>query len=537
MKVSGSHDFPGVRGNRSVAIAIASIFIFSIARITTEFVDQGYNWDVDTFIYYGQELSRGNPVWMDEVLGALVVRDFLFAVPSVFDPLLTWRLVSVGSAALAVVCVALLLPGFLNSAGHPEREAKRAAMLAGGLYLLVSGHLPGGFTHINVLPSSMAIMALLLGFALVGKRRSPLGVFGLATLAGFAAAISISVRPYFIFPLAMGFIVLGFLIFAEKMFTIGQKTGRVSALLLAPTLIGFGINLGPYFVLGDVGQFFSQLSFLLQTPPGATSSMVDVFVNFDYGIHPGIRLWLVGMLLWSLVEIAIAVRQRSAGLASVLIPLSALMTAIGILSSHFLDHYSNFFSWYFSIILATRLVLVDRAVLAKLQFRRKRFLAPSFVVPVLLSIVAALVLVFGVGPTATAPSVARVDLEHPDLSLAQALETRFASGPPPTPAFFVPQSHYVHWTLEESRHGFPNVHMTNRIMRGVWEEVPPGSYTFRTPSNADEYCVEILESSIDVVVLEDSYSLQPCLADAEPQWSYEPLLVSGDEAWGLWRRP
>lgn len=526
------------RNQSTVAfIAIASLYIFSIARITVEFADESYNWDVDTYIYYGQELLRGNPLWTDEWTGTpLVFQDFLFAIPSAFGPLLAWRLVSLGSAVLAVICVVLMLPGFLQSTGYPEGEARRAAILSGGLYLLVSGHLPGGFTHINVLPTSMAIMALLLGFSLVGERRNPWKVLASVMLAGLAAAISISIRPYFIFPLAMAFIVLGFLIFAEKQLSIGQKAGRVLGLLLAPAVIGVGLNLGPYIYFGKGWEFFSQLTFFLQTPPTGSNSMMDVFVSADYGIHPGIRLWLVGMLLFAAIELGIVIRRRSPGLVSALIPLSAVMTAVGIMSSHFWDHYSNFFSWYFSIVLASRLIFFEHVISARMRGPLAPFSAPSVIVPIALSSLAALVLLFGVGPTATAPSIAKVDRDHPDLALAQAVESRFSALHVARPPFLVPQNPYVHWKLEESRHGFPNAPQTNKILGGSWENLPPGSYTFRTPRNADDYCAEILESSIDVVVLERSYPLQPCLAEAEPRWSYEPVFVSGGETWGMWWR-
>ena len=533
--------FPEVAGrdrDHVAVIAIVTLYVFAIARIVTEFVDQSYNWDVDTYIYYGQQLLRGDPVWMSEWRGdPLVFRDFLFAINSSFGPAHTWRLISLGSAILAVICVAVLLPSFLRKTGFPESDAQRAAILSGGLYLLVSGHMPGGFTHINVLASSMAIIALLLALATLGEQRNLWFQFCLLTWAGFAAAISISVRQYFIFPLAMGFIVIGVLVVAQRGLAVGQRVSRISVLFFTPAVLGIGLNLGPYLFLGKGWEFFSQVGFLIQVPPPGTNSLIDVFVDVNYGINPGIRLWLVGMLLWALVEMAIAIRRGSAGLIAALIPFSALMTAVGILTVYFLDHYANFFSWYFSIILATRLVLVDRAVVAKVRSRLRPLLAPSAVVPIALSTVAALVLFFGVGPTATAPSVARVSQEHPDLALARALETRFAGGPFPRPAFFVPQSHYVHWTLQESRHGFPNAHAINRIVRGAWEDLPPGSYTFRTPRNADEYCAEILESSIEVVVLEDSDTIPSCLVAVKPHWVYEQVVVSGGEAWGLWRRP
>lgn len=518
-------------------LAIASLYVFAIARIVAEFVDQDYNWDVDTYIYYGQQLLRGDPVWMSEWTGdPLVLRDFILALDSSFGPLLTWRLISLGSALLAVICVAILLPGFLKKSGYPEGDTRRAAMLSVGLYLLVSGHMPGGFTHINVLPSSMAIIALLLGFALLDERRNRWEVFALLIFASFAATISISVRQYFIFPLAMNFIVLGFLIFAERKFSVRQRITRVLLLLLTPTVLGIGLNLGPYLFLGKGWEFFTQVGFRLQIPPAGEVSLIDVFTSMDYGIHPGVRFWLIAMLTWSLVEIGMAIRRGSTGLIALLVPLSALMTAVGILSVYFWDHYTNFFSWYFSIILASRLILFDRVITVRMKSRLRPFLAPSVLVPFTLSTLAAIVLLAGVGPTQTAKSIAMVERIHPELALVESMKSRFASVPPYKPSFLVPQSQYVHWMLGEPRHGFPNSHWTNRILRGDWENLPPREYTFRTPKNADEYCAEILESSIEVVVLEDSYPLQSCFADAGPPWSREPVFVSGDEAWSLWWR-
>lgn len=512
------------------------LYIFSLARIITEFLDERYSADIDAYIYVGQEVRRGNPVWINEWTGPLLVQDFLFAIASPLGPAKTWLLVSVGSAVLSVVCVAYLLPGFLHTIGYEKDESHRAAILAGGIYLLVSGHMPSGFSHINVLPTSMAIIALLLAVRFAQDARGQLKSGTLVVLAGFAAAISISVRPYFIFPLALGFLLVCLVITSQKALSVQKKIVRVSSLLMSPTVIGLALNVGPLVYLGQGTQFFTRLGFFFQTPPSGQFSIMDVLAGVLDEISP-LRFWLAGMLLFSLAEVFVGLWRRSNFLAVTLVPLSAIALAIGLESLHFWDHYINFFSWYFSIILSARIVFLDRVLAPVTRDSPARFAAPGLMLPFALSAFAAVVLLVGFGNPSETPKVTAISNEHRELAFATALEAKMLDDSTPRVTFFAPTSDYVHWKLQESRHGFPNSFMVNQIVSGRWETLPHFSYSFRTPKNADELCDEMLDSSIELVVLPLNYELGSlCFAEAKSSWRYELLQVSDAELWDLWWR-
>lgn len=517
-------------------LGVLSLYVFGFARIVIEFLDNNYNHDLETYIYFGREVQRGNPVWINEWSGPLLVRHFLFAIESPLGPVKTWIVISVGSAVLAVLCVAALLPRFLEEIGYKNEEARRAAILAGGIYLLVSGHMPSGFSHINVLPASMAIIALMLAFRLTyrSERKSEVVIVGV--VAGLAAAVSISVREYFIFPLAIGFLFICLMILSQRVFSVRRKWYRVTTLLLSPALIGFGLNLGPYVYLGQGSAFFAQLGFVLQTPATGQFSITDVLALVHVGISP-LRIWLAGMLLFSIVEIVVGFWRRSNVLAVTLIPVSAIVLAIGIESLHFWDHYMNFFSWYFSIILSARLVFLDRVFLPLMRGSLARFAVPSLMLPFALSAFAAVVLSVGVGDPSETPKATAVSHEHRNLAFAVALDSKLSAGLPSRASFFAPTNDYVHWKLEESRHGFPNSFMVGQIVSGKWGKLPEVSYTFRTPKNAEELCNQILESSIELVVLPiDDQLISPCFDSARTPWRYERLQVSDVEVWNLWWR-
>ena len=126
--------------------------------IVFEFIQQDYDWDIDHEIYYGQELLYGNLLWTVEFHDKLPMVQYFFAlVVASGSPIINWRLISLFSAMLAIVCVMRVLPGVLVLAGHAEGRARKAALLSGGLFLLVSSVMPGGFTHINVMPASMEL--------------------------------------------------------------------------------------------------------------------------------------------------------------------------------------------------------------------------------------------------------------------------------------------------------------------------------------------------------------------------------------------
>jgi len=510
------------------SLAILILYVFSIGRIVLEFLRQGYDWDIDHEIYFGQELLRGNLLWMAEFHDKLPALQLIFAIAAAFDdPLAIWRLISFTSAIIAIVCVVQILPQILIKIGCPKNQADKAAVLSGGIYLLVSNSAPGSFTHINVLSASMAIMPTLLGFTLLRQEKKYLRVLCITSIAGLTAAISVSIRPYFIFPLIFGILVIGFLILTEKSLDSDQKLFRISGLLITPILFGVILNLGPYLLIGRTKEFFSGLTFLISTPQAGKSLIT-------YLIYPGpslqgwmFRLWIGGMLLYSLFLLGQSFRRKRERVISALFPICALLLAGGILTQHFWPHYINLFSWYFSIILSTQLIFLDQKFSHSLPNRFLPHFNPSTFVSFILAGTTILVTLMGVD--------GRLLREHPSQQLAQALESRFSNLVYSRPFFLAPEDMYLHWKLNESRHGFPHAANTSHIYNGLWADTT-GTYVFRKPNNQNAYCQEVKKSAIELIVLSKYSKLNLCFDGAEGTWAREQISLTNAQIYNLWSR-
>ena len=512
--------------SRPEMLVIIALYLFSLYRIATEFLHQSYDWDIDHEIYFGQQLLQGNLLWSVEYHDKLPVLQYFFAIAAAFDnPLIVWRLISLFSAVLSIICVIHLLPELLIRAGHPANRARKVAMLSGGIYLCVATTVPGGLTHINVMSSSMAIVATLLTFTLVRSKKKSWGVFGTSILAGLAAALSISIRPYFVFPFAIVCLIIGLIIASEKTLNLKQKCFRIACLALAPIVIGIGLNFGPYLLFGKVGAIYSGLSFMLQPLP-AGGSIMKFILNPGYKLGWIFALWLSGMSLYSLFEIGMNTRKGRAGLVAVLIPLSAVSLLAAILSQHFWVHYINLFSWYFAILFAIRIVSLDPIVSSLLQVRLARFFSPTTLTSLGFSILLVLMSLFNVG---------KLSNEHPYQPLVKALQKRFLGFPLSRPIFLAPENMYVHWKLKESRHGFPHAANTIHIFNGLWSHTG-GIHSFRHPTSTEAYCVELIQSPVEAVILRNDSELQPCFSNLRKQWRLEPLLKKDSEIWNLWIR-
>jgi len=514
------------KGSQFETISIFSLYFSAFILIVFEFIRQDYDWDIDHEIYYGQQLLYGNLLWTEEFHDKLPMVQYFFAlVVASGSPIINWRLISLFSAMLAIVCVMRVLPGVLVLAGHAEGRARKAALLSGGLFLLISSVMPGGFTHINVMSASMAIVAMLLGLTLLQTKENLLRIFITSISAGLAATISVSFRPYFFFPLAISFLITGFLILTEKAVRLDHKCYRFSTFVLFPVVLGVGLNLGPYLLSGSLKDFFSGLDFLLKPSP-PSSSILNFFIAPGFELGWVLRFWLAGMLFYALAEIGINSRRGRAGIKLALIPLSAISLFFGILSQHFWSHYINLFSWYFAILLAVGVVSMSPIISPYLKGRLSKILLPANIVPIGLSILATFV---------SLPSMNKLTREHPSQPLVRALENRLMDFEDSRPIFFAPENMYVHWKLKEPRHGFPHSANTRHISRGLWEEIK-GSYVFRHPKNIESYCFELLQSQVQVIVLSEDSSLLPCLSSQKKQWRMELILLSDAEVWYLWFR-
>jgi len=178
-------------------------------------------------------------------------------------------------------------------------------------------------------------------------------------------------------------------------------------------------------------------------------------------------------------------RSRSNGYgASVALVVAVFALLVLILRSHWWGHYPIMFSGVIAL-------LMTWVVCGLISSTRSRKMTWGLGVRSLLVFVAAS-LIADVGSNGLArPAHLIVEatsrnsqvFDHPDADQVDAIRAHLEPGE----SFLAPHSMFVHWKLEEPRHGFPHAANTDHILNGWWAGVPKAA-SFATPQDYAEYC-------------------------------------------------
>lgn len=483
------------------------MFLGAVVSVLFEFISDPYNTDIGHELYYGQELARGNLIWTHEFHDKLPALQLAFLIPGQLGSVPAWRVLSLSAVLLASFITILLLPKILVQEGWSSRDSELIARFAGVLFILLSVSAPSGLTHINALAASAAAVATLVVPATLAasKSRWSLG-FGLV-VGSLLAAVSISVRPYFLLPLVFTFVLtlLSCQRGSKPPFGIEKRALFGLTLAILTAFFGFVLNLAPYLVLNEGQSFIDGISYLLDTrnPNSAVSMFLDTSLR--------LQLFFLAFGLLALVSLIRAIWHQEISLRLVTIPLSTLLLSFSVVSAHFWDHYTNLFSWYFSLLLAFYAVEAKQFLLS---IRLRRALKPLAVVPIVFT---AVVMTFGSVVLAIERYANPQEVKH--TSLINSFQQHL-SGYDQRPSFLAPSSMELHWTLREPRHGFPHEVHSGNIASGRWASTK-GSPSFLAPKSYEEYCAALEVSEVDIIVTDAGGLFDDCVFDTF--WSREQI--------------
>lgn len=493
--------------------------------ILLEFRNRTYNWDLDHEIYFGKQLLQGNLIWVTEFHDKLPILQMLFGLAATGDPLLNWRLISIFAVLISIFAVLHMLPRIYSETGGNLMEGKQLAILASALYLLVSVGMPwgGGLSHINVFASSMGMISLVSAY---GFAKSLHGRFSPAfwlLVAALAATLCISVRPYFLAPLAVGYLWVVRLIFIASGNHPRESRIRVAFLLAAPAVLGLGANSFPYALGGNLSAFSDGLAFMSQPTRRPT---VETFGNLlDAGDEINylavVLLVLACVVIFTFVQRLVYASSRRDSFVSLVIPFSFIVLGVTIALGHFWGHYVDLFSWYLAIFASDVLLGISRKV-SSLIVRLKKL---SRVSAGHLTTIGVLFIALGFGGAALAGK--SFSLTHQLEAESKAIEDFMAQLVEEDRSFLAPHNMHAHWTLGESRHGFPHAANTGHILAGQWGGVESQGL-FLAPTNLEDYCESLEESALEVIFLTPDSALNFCFEDSRESWVKESIgLTSG----------
>jgi hypothetical protein len=489
-----------------------------------EFFNPSYNWDLDHELYFGWRLAGGELAWTAEYNDKLPVVQFLFVLPGYFGNIAVWRAFSLCSTLLLVFAIFRTLPSVVRGDRLPSPAARALPWLISGMLLLLATMFPGGHTHINLFAANFALVAIVLvsRTAQIFWAKSFWSVVGTASLA---AAVSISVRPYFLFPLAMVWLLIGLAGVRDPAASIARKTGRLLFVFLFPAVIGIAVNLFPYLVAGQSKAFFEGLSLVALRPN--PSSAIDHFAH-DWADLPNL-LVLIGLGLSAGVALKFVVSRSGTTSPPFLfyVGIGSLSLAAGIATGHWWDHYATLFVPFLAVLFSAVILDASQFVLTY-ALRTKPWARYQ-----LISLLFASALSLGFGSAIaitdkTGEKLQETTHETDSIEIEKTVSEHF----PERPSFLVPYNMRAHLALSEPRHGFPHAANTHHIDFGWWSEVDRDS-SFRVFTATAEYCQAMMASDIGLIFLPPDSPLNQCMIENEGGASFSPVVLDSGGSSGL----
>jgi len=510
------------------------LLLVALVRVAAELTGYGYDWDLDHMLYFGGRLLAGELHWTVEFDDKLPVVQFLFALPAWAHSVRVWQAMSV----LAVVAGGTALYRFLRAAfreQHPglaESTAGALALSAAVLCACAFTLLPGGISHVNPFAASLAMLAI---YALDLARRIRNGSRARCAaaflLGALSASLAIGIRPYFLFPLLLAGSWAGFKAVADTAtrWRLRPMLGWSLAWVAAVGLSGLAVNALPYLVTGRLEVLRAGLTMLTQdfNPQGAAEVLAAqgaALLQLPTAMKLVMATWGVAVL--GLLPVLSRGLGRSASRSAAadigyLVFAAPLLLETAVLSRHFWPHYLQFFPpflWLAIGLAGASLAAGNPVHLGRLSLLLACLLAISLPVDRGLSISL---------QALTRPGPAR----HPQTWQLEAFRRYLASRPADRRDFLNPSHMYLHWQLDEQRHGFPHAANTGHIVSRGWFRDLQIPALFDLPADRDAYCA-LLEAKGPSLVVEIGASAITGCFDASSS-HYRPAGTPETEALGL----
>lgn len=504
----------------SGAFVLIPLYTAAVISLVVEFQQKFYDWDLDTEMYFGNEILSGRPIWISEFHDKLPGLQVVFSLPAAFGDINVWRAIGVFLIVITIFVATVFASDLL-----PKLEVNRARfvfLLAGALNILVVEFTPGGISHINSSAASLAAIATILSISTSSTLDRKKTTVLYQILGGIAGALSVSIRPYFALPLLVVFAIL----IVQNLISKSPRNRSVKRMwqpfVPISSFISCGIllNVSPFIFLGKFGSFVEGLKFLAQ--PLVPLRSIDVYLQnlpgqplafslaslFQWAVATwSTILFLVSALLLTLIVL----RKLNQPLLNLLITVSVTVLAFSTFSQHWWPHYSNMFSWYGAILGAYACVQIVYRIPARDRGKVVALYRPLAFTAALISFVIA-----GGVISLSNSKPHGDDYNHPREQQFRLVSAFLQSEFTERPSFLSPEDMYVHWKLRETRHGFPHAGNTVQITQDWWVNIRK-SNAVSTPTNIDEYCKALNASEIKVIFLDSTSRLNSCFEQSNQQ--------------------
>tara|TARA_B100000886_G_scaffold331405_1_gene282876 strand:+ start:433 stop:2079 length:1647 start_codon:yes stop_codon:yes gene_type:complete len=512
----------------------AFLILIVLTRFIASFFSTAYDWDIDHRIYFSQRLLNGELNYINEFDDQLPFMQYLFLLPAFFKSVKVWVLIS----SISVLTSAFYLFRFLRGLIYfdwglkNKNIASKISFLSSLGFVFLLSSLDGTLVQINAIACSFSVLSIVFYLGInkeysYHKDRNKKNYL-LSVLFG---AMSISVRPYY----APHILLIAIWDFHRSLSERRNKNILFPLFrwMISLIFIGTLINATPYILTGKLNDFISgiKLNGQLLHPNKPIEILYEQFNdivfktgNFESIIYlPFLLIIFIFIFIflskfYNLQFLLFKVNKIKCDLFYIGI-VSPLLIELVILGKHYWNHYVQLFAGLSSISFAFLLILL-------MKFKSSNFEIKFFSNKLFFNLVLIITLIFLgrielIKSTYYLSGLFKNHFQQTDLKLVQEFLNK-RKDQNLTTDFLYPTGMYIHWKLNEPRHGFPNAANFLYIYDSYWENIKLGIFK-KEDYSYEGFCKVLAENSPSIVFGGENSYEKSCLSN--PKYERKILFI------------
>ncbi|WP_269612686.1 hypothetical protein [Prochlorococcus marinus] len=443
-----------------------------------------YDHDIDQFMYFGSRLLHGELIWTNEFDDKSPILQYIFSLPAALKSTSIFVVITLIISLLASYIGYLMLRDIVrNSNLDLNRKAENSIIYFGIiLYLTLLVCIYGSLHHINAISSSLCLITISLAYLNRGKKNKLILNF-----SAIAAAISISIRPYYLLniitiPLWLHVRERGFITNKKEINIINKNLLYAKKQISWICIISFYIllfNTMPYLITGQFTDFIFGIK-LNSVDYINHNILLRQYINL--GRNPILYPMLIGMILLPIIRIIFGnihqIRFTKKDIQLLRLKrididilffgiINPILLEIMFYRKHFFGHYFTLFSPYITVSMVLFLALITKLDKIIYNYQIFKIIIKNIFIILLItclitnqSIPGALSEIFDKKISSKSYKVKLVK----DFINQEKLKSENVG-------FLAPEDNYIHWKLDESRHRFPQKAIFRNISEGKMDKV------------------------------------------------------------------
>ena len=511
---------------------ILSVFIiFSVSLcVFHQFLTDDYSNDINQFMYLGSRLLKGELIFTKEFDDKTPIIQFLFFIPAYFKSIKIWIIISTSIISISSFVSYKSISKILNINYRLNYISNKSiSKFASLLFLFLCVFSPEGINHIDASAASfflLAISSTISSFEYTGKNK-----FRSVLSSSFFLGICISIRPYFLLASKIVPVWNAFKIYDKKFRKIIRYCFMFNSLILFFIL---AFNFFPYLITNNLNALFSALLIhrFDYMHIGIIKTIILQIKQIIYYPNIGIIGFIIFFgVIYSFIFIIKCIRNKNSFKSFltnnldqitffIILPFSV---EILILKRHFWDHYAVFFAPF--AIFTVAFIFANIYNLKLVNFKEvslKRFF-------ILFALIFPFYLIYPLHSV-----ILDINYEFKNLYVyrniinnqvneVSDLVNQYKSVYGNEISFLAPESNFLHWRLNESRHGFPisSIYTSLANNRKNINQIPEKLIRKNIPfiyAKQKNLCKEILNNSPDLLLIKPSSFEEKCILSSDNEF-------------------